>query len=103
CQVADGEGVRPLANRVHDPAMVVGGQGALDGALEPESLAEVGLFHGVNLTARAPRRARRRARAGRPDRRGTWPACRWAPVLRSSPPGRAPGAETSDPTCCRLS
>ena len=44
-EVADRQGVIVGANRVDESAVVIGREGAVDGILEPESLAEVGLLH----------------------------------------------------------
>src|SRR6266571_2135413 len=99
-EIADGERVAGSPHGVHDPAVVIAGEGALDGALQPEALAEVGLLHGVNLTGRRPRRGRRRAPAGRSSHRETSPASPPALRRRWCARGRAPGARTTGPTCC---
>ena len=44
-EVADGEGVAAAPDRVHDAAVVVGGERPLDRPLQPEAAPEVGLWH----------------------------------------------------------
>jgi hypothetical protein len=59
-QLADAQRVAGAADRVHHAAVVVGGQGALNGALQSKAFAEVRLGHGIlNLTGRPGRRAPR--------------------------------------------
>src|SRR2546422_10342970 len=71
-QVAHLERVSRLANEIDDTAVVIGGECALDRAFEAESFAEIGLFHGLNLTRHRARRGSRRAHAAPASHPGTW-------------------------------
>src|SRR5436309_6686868 len=99
-QVADLERVSRLANEIDDAAVVIGGECALDRAFEAESFAEIGLFHGLNLTGHRARRGSRRAHAAPASHRGTW-RVRLAAYRRGSPaPSPASTARTNGATCC---
>ena len=87
-QITERERVPLGADPIHHPAVVVGHQRAFDVALEAEAAPEIGLLHGVNLTGRLGRRARRPSHAARPNRRGRWRPlpCRAAlPARRRDP------------------
>src|SRR6266545_5369984 len=111
CQVADLEPVSRLANALDHAAVVVGCERPFDDALEPESLAEISLFHGLNLTGHRARRGSRRARAALASHRGTWPVRHAAHRRPRRPPRRpgspapfhAPTGRTNAPTCCSAS
>ena len=70
-EVADLQRVARRADRIDDPAVIIRRQRAFNGALEPESFAEIGLLHRVNLTGRHGRRGPHRGRAAPASHRGT--------------------------------
>src|SRR5206468_473218 len=99
-QIARGEAETAFPDGVHHAAVIVADEGALDGALEPEAFAEVGLLHSVNLTGGWRRCARHRAPAAPPDHRQSRPACLWGPRRSPRRGSLAAAARTSAPTCC---
>ncbi len=98
--VAHRQRVVVRADGVDHAAVVVGRESTLDGALEPESFAKVGLLHPINLAAYRVRRVRRRAPAGPANHRGMPQDRRWARSRRRRPRDRASTERTSAPTCC---
>src|SRR2546430_6175340 len=80
-QITERERVPLGADPIHHPAVVVGHQRASDVALEAEAAPEIGLLHGVNLTGRLGRRARRPSHAAPPNRRGRWRPLPWRAAL----------------------
>src|SRR5882762_435385 len=100
CHVADLQRVSRLADEIDDTAVIIGRKRAFDRAFEAEAFAEVGLFHGLNLTGHRARRGSRRARAAPASHHGRWPV-RPAVYRHGSPaPSRAATGRKNAPTCC---